>query len=194
MATTSTQSRRGARSARRVRRHRPSHRDAVVVARDRDVAPITASCWSMSCSVRSIATGCRPPSPPWKGSSRKCSSSSIVTITATTLPMNRPWTTARSPLSAKPSRKTNTIAEMKNSPIHSGAGITPGGAVDAVLAGLLPVRGLVEPLAVGRLLVRESQLDRLQRPEHRHAPRVDVLAERAVLHARPTRRWMTDRA
>ena len=49
----------------------------------------------------------------------------METMTATTLPMNKPWTQARSPLSAKPSRYTRTIAEMKNSTIHSGVGITP---------------------------------------------------------------------
>ena len=77
------------------------------------------------------------------------------------------------------------MAEMKNRAIHSGIGHHAGGAVDAVLAGLLPVRRLVEPLAVGRLLDGRAQLDALQRPEHGHAPRVDVLAERAVLHPVP---------
>ena len=46
-------------------------------------------------------------------------------MTATTLPMNRPWTQARSLLSAKPKMYTSTIAEMKNRAIHSGVGITP---------------------------------------------------------------------
>ena len=46
-------------------------------------------------------------------------------ITETTLPMNIPWTHARSLLSANPKMYVSTTAEMKNRAIHSGAGITP---------------------------------------------------------------------
>jgi hypothetical protein len=60
-----------------------------------------------------------------------------------------------------------------------------GRAVDASLAGLLAVRGLIEPLAVCRLLLRGAEIDVLQCVEHGGSPWVDVLAERAVLHAAP---------
>src|SRR5206468_4494684 len=44
------------------------------------------SCWSTS-SVRSIASGCRLPTPPWYGWSREAMSSSVAAITETTEPM-----------------------------------------------------------------------------------------------------------
>ena len=50
---------------------------------------------------------------------------SVATITATTVPISTAWTTARSPLSAKNSMKPTITAAMKNSTIHSGAGMTP---------------------------------------------------------------------
>ena len=49
----------------------------------------------------------------------------MVTMTATTLPMNSACTHARSPLSANPNMYTSTIAAMKNRAIHSGVGIIP---------------------------------------------------------------------
>ena len=79
----------------------------------------------MSPRVRSIASGWSPPTPPWKGSSRKLRSSSIAAMTATTLPMNSAGTHARSPLSAMPNRNTRMIAAMKNSTIQSGTGMIP---------------------------------------------------------------------
>ena len=76
-------------------------------------------------SDRSIATGCSPPTPPWNGSSRPWSRSISAEITATTDPINMPWTTARSPLSAKKSMKAKITAAMKNSTIQRVVGITP---------------------------------------------------------------------
>ena len=46
-------------------------------------------------------------------------------ITATTVPMSMPWTTARSPLSAKNNMNTKIRPALKNRTSHSGEGITP---------------------------------------------------------------------
>ena len=61
------------------------------------------------------------------------------------------------------------------------------GAVDPVVACLLAVGGLVEPLVVGRLLRRGRRPHRLQRPEEHHSPGADLVAQRPVLHPRPRR-------
>ena len=74
---------------------------------------------------------------------------------------------------------------MKKSAIHSGVGITPDGAVDAVLAGLLAVRGLVEPLVVGRLLGAPSAVDRLRVWNSATPHGLIVVAQGAGLHPRP---------
>ncbi len=57
--------------------------------------------------------------------------------------------------------------------------------MDAILAGDLTSLGLIEPLAVRRLLDGRAELDAPRRAEHRRAPRVDVVAERAFLHPLP---------
>ena len=67
---------------------------------------------------------------------------------------------APSPLSAKKSMYAKMTPEMKKRTIQSGGGITPGGGVDTVVAGVLAVRRLVEPLVVGGLLGRGLRLDR----------------------------------
>ena len=87
-----------------------------------------------------------------------------------TLPMSIAWTDARSPLSAKNNMNTKMSAALKNSTIHKRRGDHADGAVDAVVAGLLPRRRLVEPLVVGRLLGRGLWLDRPQRPEQLDRP------------------------
>ena len=119
----------------------------------------------------------------------------MVMITATTLPMNIACTHARSPLSANPNRKANTIAEMKNSAIQSGTGISPAAPWMRSWRACLPVGGLVQPLAVRRLLVRAMLSSTLRTVRNmRHAPRVDLLAEGAVLHLVPLAVPMTERA
>ena len=76
-------------------------------------------------SVRCIATGFSPPTPVWNGESRKCSRSSISTITDVTDPIIMACVNGPSPLSAKNSMYTKITPEMKNSTIQSGVGITP---------------------------------------------------------------------
>ena len=139
----------------------------------------------MICSVRSIATGCRPPTPSWNGLSSRLSSSSIAVMTATTVPISSACTTARSPLSAKNSMYTTISPDVKNSTSHSGVGITPTAPWIRSLRAVLPGRRLAQPPVVGRLLGRGPRLDGPQRAEHLDGPRVELLAERAVLHPLP---------
>jgi hypothetical protein len=53
--------------------------------------------------------------------------------------------------------------------------------MDAVDPRLLPDGGLIEPLAVSRLLARCLRLNGLERPEQLDAPRADLLAQGAGL-------------
>ena len=118
----------------------------------------------------------------------------MVAMTATTLPMNMPWTQARSLLSAKPKMYASTIAEMKNRAIHSGVGITPGAPWMRCLAGLLAVRGLVQPLAVGGLLHGRVELDASQRCSNMAAPHGLMSSPSEPLSIRSHSPWMTERA
>ena len=127
----------------------------------------------------------RPPTPSWNGLSRKRSSSRVAVSTDTTAPISRAWTTARSPLSAKKSMKMKMTPAEKNRTHHNGARDHADGAVDAVAAGLLPGRRLVEPLAVGRLLGRGAGLDRPERAEELDPQGFSCFAQGAVLHAVP---------
>ena len=72
-------------------------------------------------------------------------------MTMVTPPMRVACTSGPSPLSAKNSMNQKITAAVMHSTSHSVTGITPDGAVHAVVAGQLAVGGLVEPLAVGRL-------------------------------------------
>ena len=100
-------------------------------------------------------------------------------------PIIVPCTTTLSALSAKKSMKTKMITAVRSSTIQSGSRDHALGAVHAVLAGVLPVGTLVEPLVERRLLGVGLRLDGLHRLEHRHAPGVDRVAEPARLHVRP---------
>jgi hypothetical protein len=59
------------------------------------------------------------------------------------------------------------------------------GPVRAVLARVLAVGALVEPLRVRRLLRRGARLDRLHGPEHRNSPGVDRVPTRSGPHGGP---------
>ena len=120
--------------------------------------------------VRSIATGWIEPSPSWNGVSSDLITSRVATITATTRSDQETLTTARSPLSAKNSVKTRITAAMKKSTIQSGGRNHALGAVDPVVARLLPRRGLLEPLVVRGLFCVRLGVDRLERPEERATP------------------------
>ena len=106
-------------------------------------------------------------------------------MTATTDPISSACTFARSPLSAKKSMKTKMTPEMKKSTTHSGVGITPTAPWIRSLRAASRSDVCVEPLAVRGLLGGRLRLVRLERAEQRDAPRVDLVAQRAVLHPRP---------
>ena len=109
-------------------------------------------------SVRSIATGCRPPTPSLERVvEERSAAAASTTITATHRPISSAWTTARSPLSAKNSMKTKITAGDEEQHDPQRRRDHADGAVDAVVPGLLAVGGLVEPLVVGRLLGRASR-------------------------------------
>ena len=80
-------------------------------------------------------------------------------------------------------REHHARGEEEHEP--DGGGDDPGRAVDPVASCLLAVGGLVEPLAVRRLLGRRPRLDRVQGAEEREAPRVDRAARAAGLHLGP---------
>ena len=107
-----------------------------------------------------------------RGTARRApySRSSSAAITETTDPISMPWTTARSPRSAKKSMKTKITAGDEEQHDPERGRDHADGAVDAIPPRLLARRGLVEPLVVGGLLGRGLRLHRLQRPEHRARP------------------------
>lgn len=105
-------------TARTEPRHSSSHGASTV-------RPAALTCWSISTSVRCIATGCSLPTWCPCGWSKNTSRLSIRAITSVTLPMRTDCVTAPSPESAKNSMNTKIVAEMTNRTSHSGSGIRP---------------------------------------------------------------------
>ncbi len=94
----------------------------------------------------------------------------------------------------QPEHHANTIAEMKNRAIQSGAGIKPAApwSDPGKLAHASDVRSSHLPYAASSFGERGQR--RLQRLEHRRAPRVEVLAQRCRSRSGPSHSPMTDRA
>ena len=106
-------------------------------------------------------------------------------MTTVTLPISRPCVTGPSAESAKNRTYTKITAEMTYRTSHRGRGIRPSAPCTRSMRACSRVGRLVHPPVVRGLLDVGLRLDGLDGLEQRRTPRVERVAQRAVLHPRP---------